>query len=291
MIIANIIGGLGNQMFQYAAARALSQTRQQPLFLDISDFEDYRLHRFELMRIFDCHADIANAPQVREMLGWRAGRKIRKLLRRPRFGWLSGSRMVVEPHFHYWGGLFDAPDDCYLSGYWQSERYFSDIAQTIRQDFVFKYPLAGENAELSERIAACNAVSLHIRRGDYVTDARTRNVLQPCPLDYYRKSIAFVAEKVPSPCFFIFSDDIAWSSEHLKNDFPCIYVGHNRGGESYRDMQLMSLCRHNIIANSSFSWWGAWLNSNPGKIVVAPKHWFSNQTDARDLIPHEWTTL
>lgn len=205
MIIANIIGGLGNQMFQYAAARALSQARRQPLVLDIADFESYRLHNFELMRVFNCHADIANALQVREMLGWRADKRIRKLLRRPQLDWLRGSRMVVEPHFHYWPGFNAAPKDCYLSGYWQSERYFSGIANTIRQDFAFNHSLTGENVELSERIAACDAVSLHIRRGDYVTDIKNQSILQPCSLDYYREAIGYMAERVASPYFFIFS--------------------------------------------------------------------------------------
>ncbi|MFC1626393.1 alpha-1,2-fucosyltransferase [Pseudomonadota bacterium] len=291
MIISRIIGGLGNQMFQYAAARSLAIRKQQPLFLDASDFTNYALHRFELTRVFDCPVELASNEEMQHVLGWRASQSIRSVLSRSHFGRLRGRNFLVEPHFEYWPELFEIPGDCYLVGYWQSEKYFIEMATEIRRDFTFKSPLAGKNLELSKKIEACNSISLHIRRGDYVTDAKTKSTLGVCSLGYYRDAIAHLVDKVSSPCFFVFSDDISWAKAHLGLDLPCTYIDHNHGEENYRDMQLMSLCRHNIIANSSFSWWGAWLNPHSDKIVIAPKRWFASQMSSTDLVPLTWTRL
>jgi hypothetical protein len=198
---------------------------------------------------------------------------------------------VVEPHFHYWPEINQVPRDCYLAGYWQSEQYFREAAPAIHADFTFKSLPANRNAELAEQIGQVNAVSLHVRRGDYVNNPKTNVVHGVCSLDYYRDAVRHVASRVENPYFFIFSDDMAWVKEHLKMDLPCQYVDHNCGAESYNDMRLMSLCRHHIIANSSFSWWGAWLNRNPDKIVVAPKKWFANDKNISDLFPAGWVIL
>lgn len=292
MIVSHIIGGLGNQMFQYAAGRAVSIKSGQPLLLDLSDFTDYRLHHgFELSNVFNLIAGKAEASTVRGMLGWRANRLVRKVLRRSQFIRLRGSKYVVEPHFNYWPNITNLTGDCYLSGYWQSERYFKPIEDVIRREFTFREPVIGRNSELASDIAHTQAVSLHVRRGDYVSDSRTGQIMDVCSLEYYRKAISYIAERVECPVFYIFSDDMAWVRQNLSVTFPCTYVDHNRGAESYRDMQLMSMCRHHIIANSSFSWWGAWLNPSPEKLVVAPASWFCNGTDDRDLIPGEWVRL
>jgi len=292
MVISHIIGGIGNQMFQYAAGRSLSLKYDQQLLLDLSDFTNYRLHHgFELSRVFNVMAKSAEASTIDEMLAWRANPLIKKILRRPQFVWLRGNKFVVEPHFNYWPSLFNRVDDCYLYGYWQSERYFKPFESVIRKDFTFREPLAGRNSELASEIAQTQSVSLHVRRGDYLSDSKTGTIMHVCSLEYYRNAISYIAERVERPVFYIFSDDLAWVRQNLSMAFPCIYVDHNRGAESYRDMQLMSLCRNQIIANSSFSWWGAWLNSNSEKLVVAPWNWFRNGTNDRDLIPPEWMRL
>lgn len=292
MVISNILGGIGNQMFQYAAGRALTLTNRQRLLLDLSDFPNYHLHHgFELSRVFNVIAEVAETSTVHQMLAWRANRLVKKVLRRPQFVWLRGKKFVVEPHFNYWSDFFNLTEDCYLSGYWQSERYFKPIESVIRRDFTFREPLAGRNSELASEIAQTQSISLHVRRGDYVSDSKTGNIMDVCSLEYYRKAISYIAERVEHPVFYVFSDEMGWVRQNLSVTFPCIYVDHNRGAESYRDMQLMSLCRNQIIANSSFSWWGAWLNSNPEKVVVAPRNWFRNGTDDRDLIPPEWARL
>lgn len=289
MVISQIIGGLGNQMFQYAAGRALALSRNVPLRLDISSFKEYRLHNgFEIPQIFSGEFEIATGCDLQKVLGWRSGRFARRVLRRSQMAFIRGNQFVVEPYYHFWDGFFDLSGDCYLEGYWQSAKYFSPIAEAIRSDFTFRLPLSGANRELAGQMTQNGAVSLHIRRGDYVSDVKTRTVLNLCPLEYYQRAVRFIAERVDRPHFFIFSDDPAWVKSNLKLEFPCSYIDHNRGAESYNDMHLMSLCRHHIIANSSFSWWGAWLDPRPDKIVVAPERWFANGNSTSDLLPREW---
>jgi hypothetical protein len=291
LIIVNVIGGLGNQMFQYAAARALAIRKGVPLKLDISAFATYGLHRFELTRVFNCAEDTAGAAEVREMLGWQAAPRIRRLLSRPSLAALRSRKLVLEPGFSYWAGISGVPDDCYLTGYWQSEKYFSDAAAQIREEFTFRQQVNGRNAEVAALISQVNAVSLHVRRGDYASDPRTAATHGLCSLDYYRAALRHIAEHVPNAHLFVFSDDIPWVKQNLPLELPCLYVDHNRGAESFNDMRLMSMCNHHVIANSSFSWWGAWLNPGPDKIVVAPGRWFANDTDVRDLLPADWVKL
>lgn len=291
-IYTSLIGGLGNQMFQYAAGRALSLRKNAELYLDISNFASYGMHQcFELNRVFAYQAKIASTAEIEQLLGWQSNALIRRILLRPELAVFRRNAFVVEPYFYYWPGINHLATDCYLTGYWQSEKYFSDFAAQIRADLAFKLPLEKQNAELAKQISRVNAVSLHVRRGDYANNPKTTATHGLCSLDYYRASISHVVERVHKPHFFIFSDDIDWVQENLKIDYPSTYVLYNRGVDSYNDMRLMSLCSHHIIANSSFSWWGAWLNPNMEKIVVAPKKWFTNQTDVRDLFPDGWITL
>jgi hypothetical protein len=292
VIIANIIGGLGNQMFQYAAGRAISWKRGTALFLDVSAFEDYGLHQgFELQRIFNCSAEIATESDMRRILSWQYSPCIRRQLVRPGLSRLRRKGFVVEPHFRYWQGIEDIPQDCYLMGYWQSEKYFAEAAEQIRAEFTFRLAMTQRNAELSKQISQVSAVSLHVRRGDYANNPQTLATHGLCSPDYYRASIGYIADHVQQPHFFIFSDDIAWVRNHLPIDFPHEYIDHNRGAESYNDMRLMSMCKHHIIANSSFSWWGAWLNPKADKVVIAPKRWFAHSGSTQDLIPESWVRL
>jgi hypothetical protein len=292
VIIVNLIGGLGNQMFQYAAGRAVSLRLAAPLRLDVSDFASYGLHQgFELSKVFACNPEIATEKEVLDLLGWRASWLARRILMRPSLAMLHGTKLVVEPHFHYWPGIREVSHNAYLAGYWQSEKYFRDASETIRADFTFRHPLSKQNAETAERIGQAMAVSLHMRRGDYASNPKTNTAHGLCSLEYYRAAVLHMAEHIERPEFFVFSDDIAWVKANLKIDFPCRYVDHNQGAESYNDMRLMSLCRHHVIANSSFSWWGAWLNPDPGKIVIAPSRWFANGKRVEDLLPASWVLL
>lgn len=292
MIITQIIGGLGNQMFQYAAGRCLSIKRGTQFKLDISGFADYSLHQgFELKRVFDCPAESATKADIHSILGWQSCATVRKILSRPNMVTLRRKSFVVEPHFNYWQDISAVPLESYLSGYWQSEKYFFDVAPTIRADFVFRNSLNSLNVELARNIQRENAISLHVRRGDYVNNPKTTATHGLCSLEYYQSAVQYVISKIDQPSFYIFSDDPTWVRENITIDFPCRYVDHNRDAESYNDMRLMSMCKHHIIANSSFSWWGAWLNPDPSKIVVAPRKWFANNSDVSDLFPPGWVTL
>jgi len=291
-LIVNLLGGLGNQMFQYATAKALAQHKESVLFLDVEDFKHYELHRFELTDVFKLSSfELAAEKDFRDVLSWQSFQQLRKALKSPKLSWFRNEHYVVEPFFQYWSNLRGSPANAYLIGYWQSEKYFQDYEDIIRKDFTFIKPLEGLNLQLSGQMNQSDSVSLHIRRGDYVSNPETLKTHGVCSLSYYQDAVKFVSGKVANPNFYVFSDDIAWAKDHLKIDFPCEYIGHNTGAESYRDMQLMSICKHHIIANSSFSWWGAWLDGRNDKIVIAPNQWFANGTNTSDLLPHSWLVL
>jgi hypothetical protein len=293
VIIVQVCGGLGNQMFQHAVGLALSLRRQTELKWDLSWFADNNLHQgFELVRVFGAKHQEATVGDYRRVLGWRGIPTLRPHLARQQLKWLRPRSYICEPHFHYWPGILDVPHDAYLVGYWQSERYFIDVAPAVRDVFRFAMPMSAENRRLAECMQSCESVSIHIRRGDYVSDPVISRVHGACTLDYYRAAVDFIASRIASPHFFVFSDDPAWVKAHLALDHPTEFVSHNCVAESYNDMRLMSQCRHHIIANSSFSWWGAWLDDRPDKIVIAPKRWFANyEADTRDLYCPGWVLL
>jgi hypothetical protein len=292
VIISKVIGGLGNQMFQYAAGRALSLAHNVPFYLDIIDFNGYGLHQgFELARIFSCPVALAEPAVVQKVLGWQASRKIRRIIARPILKTLHGRNLVVEPHYHYWAGINNVLLPCYLMGHWQSERYFIEVTQIIKNDFTFKLPLDNTNLKLAQEIASVSSVSIHVRRGDYMSNKKTLSTHGLCPLSYYESAMNEICKHIKNPHFFVFSDDVEWVQKSLKINHPCRYIDNNQGKESYNDMRLMSLCKHNIIANSTFSWWGAWLNNNADKMVVAPQRWFANDTKVMDLFPSGWLLI
>lgn len=290
MIITHIIGGLGNQMFQYAAGRALSSRHDQLLYLDTLDYAKYDLHQgFELERIFSPSVNISTKEDISKLLGWQGHSILKKIAQRTKLKILRSEALIIEPHFQYWSSFCNLSDNCYLVGYWQSEKYFKSIESIIRKDFLFKLPMSTHNQWVADQIMSCNSVSLHVRRGDYVENINNLKIHGVCSLDYYRVAIQHIFDKTKQPHLFIFSDDITWVKYNLKIDLPCLYIDHNRGTESYNDMRLMSLCRHHVIANSSFSWWGAWLNPQPNKIVIAPAQWFNvTNIDSSDLCPVNW---
>jgi hypothetical protein len=289
MVVSHILGGIGNQMFQYAAGRSLAAALHDEFLLDLESFSGYSLHNgYELKRVFNVPVEAASSKKLLSLLGLRGLPLTKKILRRKQFELFRGKHFVVEPHFNFWPDFFSLKQNSYLHGYWQSEKYFKSIESEIRKELSFKRPLFGENELIANQIAGDNAVSLHVRRGDYLSDAKTSSIMSVCDISYYERAVSYVTNKVASPVFYVFSDDIDWVKQNISVDYPCVYISHNRGEDSYIDMQLMSLCKHHIIANSSFSWWGAWLNASQTKIVVAPNFWFKNDMDDSDLIPTEW---
>lgn len=298
MVIVRFIGGLGNQLFQYAAARQLALRHRTELKLDVSFYDyhptdytyrPYALEHFNIQAAFASPAEIA---RLRGIPYTYIEKFVQRVGRRLHLGLTITPRPSVfaEPHFRsYNPAIWSTPRDVYLDGYWQSEKYFADIRDILRQEFTPKEAPSRENQEMVDQIEKRESVSLHIRRGDYVSEERVSRIHGVCSLDYYYRCITIISQHVAAPHFFVFSDDMRWVKENLRLDHPVTHVEHNAQVKDYEDLRLMSLCKHNILANSSFSWWGAWLNMNPGKVVVAPRKWFSDPSlDTRDLLPEDW---
>lgn len=295
MIITRLTGGLGNQLFQYAAGRRLALARGVELKLGISSLSnpnDPNKRQYALAAPFKMKPVLATQEEETALAGPKRRLLFRFMPKRFRVPELRPTSFIKELHFHFDPRILDLPDGVYLNGYWQSERYFSDMADLIREDLTFSSVPEGRNAALAREIGSCQAVSLHVRRGDYVSNEIIHRIHGVCSLDYYERAIALITSRVNNPVFFIFSDDPDWVREHFKLPYPTQIVGHNGPEHSYEDMRLMSLCHHHIIANSSFSWWGAWLNPSKDKIVVAPKRWFNTyDADTSDLCPDSWVRL
>jgi len=293
LVVSRLIGGLGNQMFQYAAGRALALRRGGFLRLDLSELEAggrrrFELHNLPIEAIPATKADLANFPNISNRRFGRIGRLLRHV---SKFG-AGNARVYQETHFHFDPAMAELPTPVCLVGYWQSDKYFRDHAETIRRELTPAQPFDQDNAALADRIDAENAVSVHVRRGDYAADPTTRRYHGTCPADYYQRAVDYVAARVGTPHLFVFSDDAGWPRDNLRFGVPTTFVRANPPSAGYRDMQLMLRCRHHVIANSSFSWWGAWLNPQTDKIVVAPRRWFNaSANDTRDLIPDQWVRL
>jgi hypothetical protein len=292
MIIIQLIGGLGNQMFQYALGRSLSLKRHVPFALDISPFVTYRLRTYRLS-FFTISGHIASQDQINTIRDNPCSRLKSKLWSRHIFPYHKLNYLIeeYEKYYTFDPGIFTIPEHAYLEGFWQSYAYFQDIGPVLRNDFSLKADPGGPAGILREKIEQTDSVSLHIRRGDYVTDPTVHQVHGTCSLDYYREAIDRITDAVEKPHFFIFSDDISWAKHHLKMDYPVNYVS-DTVKEDYLELTLMRSCKYHIIANSSFSWWGAWLAAYPDKIVCAPAQWVNNrQIFLGDLLPADWIRL
>jgi hypothetical protein len=296
MIIVMLTGGLGNQMFQYAAARRLAHVTGQDLKLDHRWFSwrsAAKTPRCYELGVFALKAEAASAEESRWLRGGEASRSP-KLVKRilAVVGYKAPASYRKEMYFQFDPHVLQITGDAYLDGYWQSEKYFSDTEQIIRSDFRLKAEPHEGNAEILTEIQSCESVSIHFRRGDYVTNPQSAACHGILPLSYYQAALEVLQKQLVKPRLFVFSDDLPWVREHLRTDLPLCYVEGNGTKSAAEDLRLMSACRHHIIANSSFSWWGAWLGTNPEKIVVAPDAWFStHDINTSDLIPESWLRI
>ena len=297
MIIVQLLGGLGNQMFQYAAARKIAFDKNTELKLDVSCFKDYKCateRQYEL-GCFNIIEDFASSEEINLLKIKNPNKITSKILKainqiKP----YKMRRHIRERHFHFDPEISKVSGNIYLEGYWQSEKYFKEIEDIIRNDFQIKHGPDEANIHFAELIKkdSFQAVSVHIRRGDYVNDPETNAYHGVCGLDYYHRAIDRLTEVIKNPHFFLFSDDPKWVKNNLVLKHPATYISGNPADKAYEDLRLLSLCRHHIIANSSFSWWGAWLCNYPGKIVIAPKKWFNNPgINTEDLIPDLWERI
>ena len=282
-VFVRLEGRLGNQLFQYAAARAVAIKNNSELLLDTRETTEvggkwqYSLKHFNInARIAKpCELPPHRSKKIRNKL-WRLyGKKIKHLRE-------QGHNILHNEK------ILSANSNCYLEGYFQSEKYFFDIKHILRQELVFTSPPLQHNVIMLKQIVTQNAISLHIRRGDYLAPFWS-SYFAKCGNNYYDAAITHIAKHVKSPIFYIFSDDPKWVKDNMQLEYPMIISENNQNELAYEDLRLMSSCKHNIIANSTYSWWGAYINSNPNKIVIAPQSWYSsNGADNPDIVPQSW---
>lgn len=286
-------GGLGNQMFQYAFACALKKKFNSEILFDFSYFEDVKSHdevttrEFELgVFNFDCKE--ASTEDLKEIKRPEFKSKLKNTLAK-KFPKIFSINYVREKNNTIYDKNLLNSQYMYFEGYFQSEKYFKSIRNYLLKNFSLKEPLDEKNQAVLNQIKETNSVSIHIRRGDYITLDYVNKIHGVCPIEYYKKAIKYITQKIQNPHFFIFSDDINWVNENLKIEHPYTIVDFNQG-KGWLDMNLMKQCKHNITANSSFSWWGAWLNETPEKIVIAPRKWTAKKQND-DIVPKSWLKL
>ncbi len=301
MIISCIVGGLGNQLFQYAVGKHLAMRNNETLTVDYGLFQCHRQRHPQLFHFnVDCReiddlnfASSAETemrshfklPPAQRSLARRVARQLRsRLWRRP----LVSAPLFWEKSPRFDAALLDLEAPVRLIGFWQSEKYFLGIESTIRRDLQIKAEYLKNTDRVLEKIGRTRAVSVHFRRGDYVglNKFEMRN-----PLDYYQNAVKDMAQHVEDATFYVFSDDVAWVKQHFQSPHRMVYVNEDGVLTDVEELHLMKSCRHHIIANSTFSWWGAWLNPDPHKRVYAPRIWFNDDKDYSDVVPENWLRL
>ncbi|MEI6727382.1 MAG: alpha-1,2-fucosyltransferase [Actinomycetes bacterium] len=293
MIIVQIIGGLGNQMFQYAFGRRLADGLGVRLKLDVTPFATFYDKRRYILGGLRIEEDFASAHEIDVALHGRFP-AARGRLRRVFPSLPSGSgRLGREKGFRFDSSMLELRDGAYLEGYWQSERYFDAVADRLRVEFMPRTPPSAAAAELARQMGRGESVSLHVRRGDYVSEPEVARIHQVCDETYYARCLEYLAPRLNDPHFYVFSDEPDWVREHLHVPFPTTIVADHYAATEVEDLWLMAQCRHHVIANSSFSWWGAWLDARQSKIVVMPRRWFNDREPehSADIRPPGWVAL
>jgi hypothetical protein len=290
MITVLLNGGLGNQLFQYAAGRALAEKYGVELCLDLSRLKHPESgdtpRSFELAP-FNISASLLAGEDRRPLGNYRT--LVHRVLLKTGLT-LLGSITLKEKSSGFDPLFLKAPSDCILDGFWQSERYFKQITTILQQELCLKTPspaLVKASASLPD-----STVAVHVRRGDYITNPAAASFHGVCSQDYYRTAVAKIRQHCTDAQFLVFSDDPTWCHQHLDLGGAFRLADDFRLNGPAEEMLLMSRCRHQIIANSSFSWWGAWLNNLPDKLVITPSQWFSDSSiSTDDLVPKSWVRL
>lgn len=281
-------GGLGNQLFQYATARRIAEKTGQDLVLDAHWFENPRRGETPRKLELEKYALPLRVATYSEQQRWRflRGRIGGKL------SFLSGLALLKEQGSAVDRRLFSTRGKCYLLGYWQSEKYFSDIRDVLIKELRPVLPPSPDDEAVMVKMSCSNSISLHVRRGDYVSSKSAASYHGVCSLAYYNKAVLHMKDQLGSDIrFFVFSDDPNWVKENLKLDADVVYVSHNSPSDAFQDIRLMSACKHHILANSSFSWWGAWLGEWRDGLVIAPSQWYASGKETPDLLPREWLKI
>lgn len=278
-------------MFQYALGRQLALKNNVPLKLDLSWFKQFE-ERPYLLDAFQIEASEA-VPEDIYLARYYSHRRVRRIMEKIHQKLIPyyRRRTVVErSHLYFDPNILNALSDAYLSGYWQSEKYFAYIAPILKKEFTPVQPPPPRIKKLMAMIEGIpQSASLHLRRGDYL--GKYKSTFSALPLSYYHKAADWIASRSRNCEIFIFSDDIKWVRQNLKLSYPMQFVSPEISGDPVWDMQIMRACRHHIIANSSFSWWGAWLGEREGSITIAPNQWYRDLPYPHDRIPERWVIL
>lgn len=277
MIRVVLSGGTGNQLFQYAAGRALALKLGTDLIVDRPTSKLTSVKRVYAMPRFNVVTKEANL----------LSSLYRKWALKSHRSFLVKGKIFYQEECHFNENFFDLPDETTLFGFFQNERFFKPFSDFIRKELTFQeYPLAEDTIRIIDKIQTSNSVAVHVRRGDAYLNSDKFNV---CTLSYYESAIELFRQKLDTPKFFFFSDDIDWCVKNFKDrDYNFCALQQSKE-DSLNDLNLMSLCQNNIIANSTFSWWGAWLNPNPTKLVAAPNVWFHSAEDpVNEIVCDEW---
>lgn len=299
MIIVRLMGGLGNQMFQYALAYGLAKKNNALLKIDTSLLNDRSkpheivTHRdLVLQDVFQLSIEIASKKEIEYFNGkvykTLPGKVINKIL------WqFKKHRLIVEQSRGFNSDFIKLGDNICLVGSFQSEKYFNDHV-VLKEVFKFKHPVLSQSVSLSNDLKTVNSVAIHVRRGDYVTSPIYSEMIGALPVSYYAQAVSIIKEKVENPVFYVFSDDINWCRNELKIPNTILnYVGDEHAGvKAANYMQLLSMCKHFIISNSTFAWWAAWLGEQNGSVIIGPDNWFKDKTiDVKDILPERWVKV
>lgn len=295
MVLIQLKGGLGNQMFQYSTAKILAQKNNCNILTDNSFFYFNTQKSIHTPRNFDLSVfNICGKEALSSDIQYFNKLSIKNKLYN-HLG-LNFPKTYVETSFKYNPHLLNLKSPVYLKGYFQSYKYFLGWEHLIKKTFSFSVDQIDKlNKDILFEIENSFSLSVHIRRGDYIQDETTQKFHGNCDVNYYQSAISILASKNPECKLFFFSDDIDWVKEQFSQlPYPKRFIDHNTDENSWKDMYLMSSCKNNIIANSSFSWWAAWLNNNKNKVVIAPLEWFATKDekwDTKDLIPPNWVRI
>ena len=293
MIIVEIVGGLANQMVIYAAARALAEKNADTLALDLNTLRKDRIRKFELHKLsMDLRiATEEEIARVRRKLSNPAADRLKEKIFR-KLG-IRRPYIYEEPYSGYDANFFRLSGDVYIKGNFASRRYFESIEPLLHREFRFRGEMSPRTREYERTLREGTSVGIHVRRGDYATNPHTRKFHGLIGVEYYSEAMKVLEERVGDPVYHVFSDDLDWARENLKSRAPMRFVDHTDAETSHEDMYLMSRCSHYILGNSGFGFWGAWMNTGEGKIVIAPKRWCADDSFNRvfDLPPPDWIRI
>jgi len=290
MIIVELTGGLGNQLFQYATGKGLSLDKNVPLLLDLGWFDSQVKRKYQL-DLLNISANIAHNYEVEKIKNNKSNNVIESIERKSgiKIPWITRSVFIEKNSGYFDKDLFSCPKNCYISGYWQCEKYFMHIKDVLQKEFSLIQDFSDKTRSISIQMQSdTNSVSVHVRRGDYVNEGVGHYVNT---MDYYQRAINFLQDHSVKPKLYVSSDDLSWTRENLYFYPDVTFIDSDICRNDVEELLLMTYCHHHINANSSFSWWGAWLNEQPDSIVTVPNKWFTDRPFPKDRIPSRWIRI